>query len=102
MRNIEPRHKFPHLLSGRMLKKMLPGAVLALLATPILAAEQKQGNELTLGGGVDVAPRYSGSDESRVTTAWCLITLWQMVSSSAPRVVSVTATTSASGITALR
>ncbi|MFW8304087.1 MipA/OmpV family protein, partial [Klebsiella pneumoniae] len=50
-------------------KKMLSGVVLALLSTPILAAEQKQGNELTLGGGVDVAPRYSGSDESRVTTA---------------------------------
>ncbi|SEL09715.1 Outer membrane scaffolding protein for murein synthesis, MipA/OmpV family [Kosakonia sacchari] len=72
MRNIELRHKFPPSLSGRMLKKMLPGAVLALLATPILAAELKPGNELTLGGGVDVAPRYSGSDESRVTTALVL------------------------------
>ena len=72
MRNIELCHKFPHSLSGRMLKKMLPGAVLALLATPILAAELKPGNELTLGGGVDVAPRYSGSDESRVTTALVL------------------------------
>ncbi|MEQ9923562.1 MipA/OmpV family protein [Pectobacterium brasiliense] len=69
MRNIDLHHKFLHSLSGRALKKLLSGAVLALLATPTLAAEQKQGNELTLGGGVDVAPRYSGSDESRVTTA---------------------------------
>ncbi|MFM1307526.1 MipA/OmpV family protein [Yersinia enterocolitica] len=69
MRNIELRHKFLHSLSGRTLKRLLSGAFLALLATPILAAEQKQGNELTLGGGVDVAPRYSGSNESRVTTA---------------------------------
>lgn len=72
MRNIELRHKFPYSLSGRTLKKILPGAVLALLATPILAAEQKQGNELILGGGVEVAPRYSGSDKSRVTTALVL------------------------------
>lgn len=69
MRNIELSHKFLHSLSGHTLEKLLSGFVLALLATPILAAEQKQGNELTLGGGVDVAPRYSGSDESRVTTA---------------------------------
>jgi len=72
MRNIELRHKFPPSLSGHRLKKMLPGAALALLATPILAAAQNQSNELTLGGGVDVAPRYSGSDESRVTTALVL------------------------------
>jgi outer membrane scaffolding protein for murein synthesis (MipA/OmpV family) len=44
----------------------VPGVVLALLATPVLAAEQSQGNVLTLGGGVDVAPRYSGSDKTRV------------------------------------
>lgn len=69
MRKIELSHKFLHSLSGRTQKKMLSGVVLALLSTPILAAEQKQGNELTLGGGVDVAPLYSGSDESRVTTA---------------------------------
>jgi outer membrane scaffolding protein for murein synthesis (MipA/OmpV family) len=50
-------------------EKMVPGVVLALLTTPVLAAEQKQSNELTLGGGVDVAPYYSGSDKSRVTTA---------------------------------
>ncbi|STQ12073.1 MltA-interacting MipA family protein [Enterobacter cloacae] len=46
----------------------MPGALLALLATPVLASEQ-QGNVLTLGGGVDVAPRYSGSDKNRATTA---------------------------------
>ncbi|MEX0496805.1 MipA/OmpV family protein, partial [Raoultella terrigena] len=69
MRKIELSHKFLHSLSRHTLAKLLSGFVLALLATPILAAEQKQGNELTLGGGVDFAPRYSGSDESRVTTA---------------------------------
>ncbi len=72
MRNIELRHKFPSSFSVRTLKKILPGAVLALLATPVLGAEQKQGNELTMGGGVDVAPRYSGSDKSRITTAMVL------------------------------
>lgn len=69
MRNIELRHTFPHLLSGRSLKNIVPGVVLALLAAPVLAAEQSQGNVLTLGGGVDVAPRYSGSDKSRVSAA---------------------------------
>lgn len=69
MRNIELRHTFPHLLSGRSLKNIVPGIVLALLTTPVLAAEQSQGNVLTLGGGVDVAPRYSGSDKSRVGAA---------------------------------
>lgn len=69
MRNIELRHTFPHLLSGRSLKNIVPGVVLALLTTPVLAAEQSQGNVLTLGGGVDVAPRYSGSDKSRVSAA---------------------------------
>jgi hypothetical protein len=54
MRNIELRHTFPHLLSGRCLKTLVPGVVLALLATPVLAEEQRQGNVLTLGGGVDV------------------------------------------------
>ncbi|MBN3167714.1 MipA/OmpV family protein, partial [Pectobacterium brasiliense] len=68
MINIDLHNKFLHSLSGRALKKLLSGAVLALLATPTLAEEQKQGNELTLWGGVDVAPRYSGSDESSVTT----------------------------------
>lgn len=72
MRNIKLRHKFPLSLSGRSLKKMLPGAVLALLATPILAAEQNPGNALTLGGGANVTPRYSGADKSRVTTALVL------------------------------
>jgi len=51
------------------MKSILPGAVLALLATPALATEQPQGNVLTLGGGVDVSPRYSGSDKSRVSAA---------------------------------
>ena len=69
MRNIELRHTFPYLLPGRSLKNIVPGVILALLATPALAAEQKQGNVLTLGGGVDVAPRYSGSDKSRVSAA---------------------------------
>ncbi|MCW4780980.1 MipA/OmpV family protein [Enterobacter chuandaensis] len=69
MRNIELRHTFPYLLPGRNLKNIVPGVILALLATPVLAAEQKQGNVLTLGGGVDVAPRYSGSDKSRVSAA---------------------------------
>lgn len=69
MRNIELRHTSPHLLSGRSLKNIVPGIVLALLTTPVLAAEQSQGNILTLGGGVDVAPRYSGSDKSRVGAA---------------------------------
>lgn len=67
MRNIELRHTFPHLLSGRCLKTIVPGVVLALLATPVLAGEQRQGNVLTLGGGVDVGPRYSGSDKTRVS-----------------------------------
>ncbi|MBT1726850.1 MipA/OmpV family protein [Enterobacter quasimori] len=69
MRNIELRHSSPHLLSGRSLKNIVPGVVLALLTTPVLAAEQSQGNVLTLGGGVDVAPRYSGSDKTRVGAA---------------------------------
>ncbi|WKW39776.1 MipA/OmpV family protein [Enterobacter mori] len=69
MRNIELRHTSPHLLSGRNLKNIVPGIVLALLTTPVLAAEQSEGNVLTLGGGVDVAPRYSGSDKSRVGAA---------------------------------
>ncbi|MEP8956188.1 MipA/OmpV family protein [Enterobacter mori] len=69
MRNIELRHTSPHLLSGRSLKNIVPGIVLALLTTPVLAAEQSEGNVLTMGGGVDVAPRYSGSDKSRVGAA---------------------------------
>ena len=69
MRNIELRHTFPHLLSGRCLKTLVPGVVLALLATPVLAEEQRQGNVLTLGGGVDVGPRYSGSDKTRISAA---------------------------------
>ncbi|WP_296272227.1 MipA/OmpV family protein [uncultured Enterobacter sp.] len=69
MRNIELRHTFPHLLSSRSLKNIVPGVVLALLTTPVLAAEESQGNVLTLGGGMDVAPRYSGSDKSRVSAA---------------------------------
>ncbi|WP_256853633.1 MipA/OmpV family protein [Pantoea sp. Fr+CA_20] len=72
MRNNILRHKFPLSLPGRSLKKMLPGTVLALLATPILAAAQNQDNALTLGGGANVTPRYSGSDKSRVTTAMVL------------------------------
>lgn len=72
MRNINLHHKSPCSLSGRRLKTMLPGFFLALLVTPVLAAEQKQSNELTLGGGVDVAPRYSGSGNSRITTALVL------------------------------
>ncbi|MEP8757617.1 MipA/OmpV family protein [Enterobacter hormaechei] len=69
MRNCKLRHRFPRSLIGRSVKSILSGAVLALLATPALAAGQRQGNVLTLGGGVDVAPRYSGSDKSRVTAA---------------------------------
>lgn len=69
MSNIELRHSFPYLLPSRRLKNIVPGVILALLATPVLAAEQKQGNVLTPGGGVDVAPRYSGSDKSRVSAA---------------------------------
>lgn len=69
MSNIELRHSFPYLLPSRRLKNIVPGVILALLAIPVLAAEQKQGNVLTLGGGVDVAPRYSGSDKSRVSAA---------------------------------
>ena len=69
MRNCKLRHRFPRSLIGRSVKSILSGAVLALLATPVLAAGQRQGNVLTLGGGVDVAPRYSGSDKSRVTAA---------------------------------
>ncbi|EKS6928451.1 MULTISPECIES: MipA/OmpV family protein [Enterobacter] len=69
MSNIELRHSFPYLLPSRRLKNIVPGVILALLATPVLAAEQKQGNVLTLGGGVDVAPRYSGSDKSRVSAS---------------------------------
>ena len=69
MRNCKLRHRFPRSLIGRSVKSILSGAVLALLATPALAAGQRQGNALTLGGGVDVAPRYSGSDKSRVTAA---------------------------------
>ncbi|HFN3634762.1 TPA: MipA/OmpV family protein, partial [Enterobacter hormaechei] len=59
MRNITLRHSFPRSRIGRSMKSILPGAVLALLATTALAADQRQGNVLTLGGGVDVAPRYS-------------------------------------------
>lgn len=66
MSNFELRHQFPYSL------KMLPGALLALLCTSTLAAEPPEGNALTLGGGVDVTPRYSGSDENRVTTALVL------------------------------
>ncbi|MEG5548601.1 MipA/OmpV family protein [Enterobacter wuhouensis] len=69
MRNIQLSHTFPRALIGRSIKNMVPGAVLALLTTPALAAEYNQGNVLTLGGGVDVAPRYSGSDKSRVSAA---------------------------------
>ena len=69
MRNCKLRHRFPRSLIGRSVKSILSGAVLAILATPALAAGQRQGNVLTLGGGVDVAPRYSGSDKSRVTAA---------------------------------
>ena len=69
MRNITLRNSFPRSRIGRSMKSILPGAVLALLATTALAADQRQGNVLTLGGGVDVAPRYSGSDKSRVTAA---------------------------------
>ncbi|EPA1039476.1 MipA/OmpV family protein [Enterobacter bugandensis] len=69
MSNIELRHTFPYLLPSRRLKNIVPGVILALLATPVLAAEQKQGNVLTLGGGVDIAPCYSGSDKSRVSAA---------------------------------
>lgn len=72
MRTIDLHHKSPHPLLGCRLKMLLPGVLLALLGTPVLAAEQKQGNELILGGGVNVAPRYSGSDENRVTTALVL------------------------------
>ena len=69
MRNITLRNSFPRSRIRRSMKSILPGAVLALLATPALATEQPQGNVLTLGGGVDVSPRYSGSDKSRVSAA---------------------------------
>lgn len=72
MRNTEPRRKFLPAFPGRPLKNIVPGALLALLATPTLAAEPPQGTTLTLGGGVGVAPRYSGSDENRVSTALVL------------------------------
>ena len=72
MRNTEPHHKFLPAFAGRMLKKILPGALLVLLATPTLAAEPPLRTSLTVGGGVDVAPRYSGSDENRVSTALVL------------------------------
>jgi len=72
MRNTEPHHKFLPAFAGRPLKKFLPGALLALLATPTLAAEPPLRTSLTVGGGVDVAPRYSGSDENRVSTALVL------------------------------
>ena len=70
MKNINLHPESPCSFPCRSLKKMVPGVVLALLTTPVLAAEQKQ-SELTLGGGVDVA-YYSGSDKSRVTTALVL------------------------------
>ena len=69
MRNITLRHSFPRSRIGRSMKSILPGAVLALLATTALAADQRQGNVLTLGGGVDVGPRYSGSEKTRVSAA---------------------------------
>ena len=72
MKNINLHPESPCSFPCRSLKKMVPGVVLALLTTPVLAAEQKQSNELTQGGGVDVAPYYSGSDKSRVTTALVL------------------------------
>ncbi len=69
MRNCKLRHRFPRSLIGRSVKSILSGAVLALLATPALAAGQRRGQRVNHGGGVDVAPRYSGSDKSRVTAA---------------------------------
>jgi len=72
MRNTELRGKRLPSLPGRPLKKIVPGALLALLSTSTLAAEPPQGTSLTVGGGVDVAPRYSGSDENRVSTALVL------------------------------
>ena len=45
-RNLHPES--PCSFPCRSLKKMVPGVVLALLTTPVLAAEQKQSNELTL------------------------------------------------------
>lgn len=93
MRNIELRHTFPHLLPGRSLKNLVPGFVLALLTMPALAAEQSQGNVLTLGGGVDVAPRCSGSDKTRVSAAQVVDYAMANGFLSAPREGSVTATT---------
>lgn len=72
MRNTELRHKFRPSFPESILKKIVPGALLALLSTPTLAAEPPQGTTLTLGGGVGVAPRYSGSDENRFSTALVL------------------------------
>ena len=72
MRNSELRGKRLPSLPGRPLKKIVPGALLALLSTSTLAAEPPQGTSLTVGGGVAVAPRYSGSDENRVSTALVL------------------------------
>ncbi|HGC6390434.1 TPA: MipA/OmpV family protein [Cronobacter dublinensis] len=72
MSHFNLRHPFFPARSGRFLKKMLPGALLALLATPALAGEPPRGNVITLGGGVGVAPRYSGSNENRVTTPMVL------------------------------
>ncbi|SCC20180.1 hypothetical protein GA0061071_10865 [Kosakonia oryzendophytica] len=102
MRNIELRHKFPPSLSGRNLKKVVPGIILALLATPTLAAEQQQGNALTLGGVWMLRHAILVRIKAAPQRPWCLITRWQMVSSSAVRGVSVTATISVSWITALR
>lgn len=72
MRNTELRRKLRPSFPASPLKKIVPGALLALLATPTLAAEPPQGTTLTVGGGVDVAPRYSGSGENRVSTALLL------------------------------
>ncbi len=92
MRNITLRNSFPRSRIGRSMKSILPGAVLALLATPALATEQPQGNVLTLGGGVDVAPRYSGSDKSRVSAAQVVDYAMANGFLSAPRGGSATAT----------
>ncbi len=67
MSHFNLRHPFFPARSGRLLKKMLPGALLALLATPALAGEPSRGNVLTLGGrhgsratlfGVEWKPRH--------------------------------------------
>ncbi len=69
MRNCKLRHRFPRSLIGRSVKSILSGAVLALLATPALAAGQRQDNVLTLGAAWMLRHAIPVLDKSRVTAA---------------------------------